>query len=1289
MAGVRLNPSNNPFTNTGTITGYDYGVYGAGFRFTVSNLGTITAAHGPAVELLGGGVVSNGSAKNSTATIAGSVGVEIAGAGGGTITNLASITGSLDGVLLLSGGTITNGDIRATAATISGGDLGIFVQNAAGTIANFGSIVGGTDGAVLWAGGAVSNGSARLTSATIRGTAFGVVVDFIAGNVSNFGTIIATSGATPSPSGSTATYNAGVGFSHNSGHLTNAASGLIRGTDNGVAFFTNVPSISAGFGTVVNLGSIAGGSDGILMQAGGTVANGDVHTTNATISGGTTGIYDTGAAATITNSGTVAGGTTGIYLGAGGTVINLVSAGRQAVVNGSQNGIAARGTTDVTNKGLISSNRYGVYLSNGSVTNGGVGAAGAMITAVSVGVRFSSGNSAATVTNQGSIVGGTWGVYLGSGGMVANLPVGSIPGSIRGGQIGVYVNHGSGTVTSAGVISGSTIGVDLLNGGVVNNTLSRGIAGTISGATYGVFANGAAATVTNRGTINSGFYSVDLRDGGRVSNYGSLTGVLDYGGTVTNLGLISPSGTDVGVNLPIAGAVVNGSPSVPTAHIIGFHAVIVSGGTVTNYGYVQGHQDGISVTGGLDGSVDNSGTITAINDVTFSAGGSLVNRTGGIVLSGNESVQFFTQSTGSASATVTNAGTIAAPFGVAIDFMSRGAGQVLNETVANSGSITAANGAIEMGGGTVTNGTSAIISASAGHTAILGRSDSPDSVTVTNSGTISGGTGLDLQNGGTVSNGGTITGSDGTAARFGSSNNRLVIDPGGVFNGNVIGGSSNSLSNVLELAMGPGAGSISGIGAQFANFGFVVVDAGASWTCTGSNSIASVSELAVYGALTNAGDLQGNVDLQGGGSLSNVAGATVNGTAYGVAGAVTVTNADVISSTAAGGVKLEAGGLVTNGSTSASIVGANYGVYIGGDAGSVTNIGTITGPAVAGVLLNASGSVVNGDVAAAGASITGWSGVALYADGTVTNLGTITGGGFAGIDLVQGGSINNNKSGIVAGTVQANLFGVAVEGGAATISNAGTIAGATGIGFYPGAIGTVSTSGMISGTGGTAIDFGTGSDNVLKVLPGAVIQGTVTGAGSNTLELAGGGATGVISDVGTSFTSFGQLQIDSAASWRMSGPNTIAHVTDNGILTLVSNASLDVTMAVDPGDTGIYQLESNSDLEIASIIGTNTQMEFLGSAQITVDHFDAFGTNVGTSAYTGPLVEQFVAGDSVDLADFTVGGVSLSYTAATGLLQIANTASQHATLQFQDPTLGAGNFHFADDGTGHTLITHS
>ena len=181
---------------------------------------------------------------------------------------------------------------------------------------------------------------------------------------------------------------------------------------------------------------------------------------------------------------------------------------------------------------------------------------------------------------------------------------------------------------------------------------------------------------------------------------------------------------------------------------------------------------------------------------------------------------------------------------------------------------------------------------------------------------------------------------------------------------------------------------------------------------------------------------------------------------------------------------------------------------------------------------------------------------------------------------------------------------------------------------------------------------------------------------------------GSIGQIGSSaFSNFQTLTDDAGGDWTLTGSNTIANLTDNG--SLVTAGSLDVSSAVSSTSTGQFDLQAGGSLEVAADAAVNSQIDFLGASQLTIDNAALFGTGVGGSSYAGPLLENFVTGDTIDLHSFSATGAALLYNPADGLLQITNGSSQVATLDFQNSTLGTGSFSFASDGGGGIKITHS
>ena len=142
--------------------------------------------------------------------------------------------------------------------------------------------------------------------------------------------------------------------------------------------------------------------------------------------------------------------------------------------------------------------------------------------------------------------------------------------------------------------------------------------------------------------------------------------------------------------------------------------------------------------------------------------------------------------------------------------------------------------------------------------------------------------------------------------------------------------------------------------------------------------------------------------------------------------------------------------------------------------------------------------------------------------GSISGANTASGHAQSGIWLSNGGSVTNQSGGVING-----FYGVYGAGGDVTVLNAGEID---------------------AGAGNFAIRLAGGSTNRVIVDPGAVFVGTVSGGNSiganalSYLELAAGrgaGATGTLSGLGSYYVDFAQIEVDSGASWAVTGVNTI------------------------------------------------------------------------------------------------------------------------------------------------------
>jgi hypothetical protein len=695
-----------------------------------------------------------------------------------------------------------------------------------------------------------------------------------------------------------------------------------------------------------------------------------------------------------------------------------------------------------------------------------------------------------------------------------------------------------GSVSNYGLmITDGTDNVYLENGGYVSNS------GTMISSRDNIGITGAAGTAVNTGTLEGGF-GIELEDGGTGTNSGVITGEggLGAGGTyasyLKNTGIVNVIYD--GMELVAPGTAVNaGTILVSGAEVSGI--ILENGGLASNSGSISISGDSTGITS-YGGTVNNSGNITT---GTLSVG--IFARIGGLVV---------------------NSGTI----------------------------ISGREGIILDGGATLSNtGSSSVISG------IYGGVVAGQGSTVFNAGTILGirsnSYGISLQGAGTIINSGTISGAGEAVDFSGSGDDRLIIDPGAVFIGNISAGGSG---NTLEFASGSSAGTLAGIGGSITGFATIALDAGASWNLTAN--VAGLAEITGFSAgdsidltgfaatqatlgtyagetelvLSNAsasytitlagGTAQLAVESDGSGGAELVA-ATPNLLGVGIANGVTltangayqssftITSFGAIDTNGSYGVfttlsaatlinsgvvesglaaaVLYAGGAVSNLGTGAIIAAGFRGVDIVNGAGTVTNQGTITAGSNAGVYLGIGGTVSN---SGATALIRGSYGIEInQAAGTVLNSGTILATGRYGVLLFDGGSVGNTGT---AALISGQDAGVDIRG-TGTADNAGTILSTLADGgrqYFAVNLaggGTLTNSGMISGVD-SGVNFGGSGNDLLVEMAGAVIHGSITASGSgNVLELAS--STNASSGTIGQFTGFDTIQIDAGATWDILG----------------------------------------------------------------------------------------------------------------------------------------------------------
>jgi fibronectin-binding autotransporter adhesin len=382
---------------------------------------------------------------------------------------------------------------------------------------------------------------------------------------------------------------------------------------------------------------------------------------------------------------------------------------------------------------------------------------------------------------------------------------------------------------------------------------------------------------------------------------------------------------------------------------------------------------------------------------------------------------------------------------------------------------------------------------------------------------------------------------------------------------------------------------------------------------------------------------------------------------------------------------------IVNGTTSdtkASITGFNgLSTNAGTTTTTLANYASITGTNYAAII--SQGTITNGSAQDTAATISGAYAVTVGGGaGTVNNFGNITGGANGyGVVLDYGGSITNGSSTDKTASITGSY---AVEGGGgATITNYGTIKGGYQAIIASGKV--INYGSIIGGSSGVAISFNPGGRLVEE--PGSTITGAVIGGG-NTLELASGASAGSITNLGsgTALSGFGTVDVDAGSTWTFNGTNTVGTIINNGTAAIAAGGSLSVTSSVDPSSSGVFLLKGNATFDVAAALGTNEKIQFLSGTtgnKLTIDKTSSFGTHVGTSSYAGALLENFAAGDIIDLKGISNSGLQLAYSSSSNDLQVTGSGGALATLKFQGSTLGAGSFHIASDGSGGTFITHS
>jgi len=535
--------------NSGLIIGGSGSLAGAGVylyaQSTLNNQGTLIGGYGTSygngARVKYGDFITNGAATDSSALILGNNGVVIEG--NSSLDNYGTIAGRNNGVYILQTISAPAGLVNQASGTIIGLQAGVYLKSSP----------------------SVTNTGLILNAGQITASLAGIYEHGVGGTILNTGTITVLGFGTPA-------FGDGI-FITGGAEVVNGSSTGTGAVIGGLGIGFGIDMSSGAFGptiasvgTVINYGTVHGGSQQGVQLAAGTVVNGTAFDSQALI----TGIGINGNAV-VENFGT---------LNANGEVAPALQAfGAGIILNGATNDTAA----------LIEST---------GVSN------------VSLG-RFS------TLTNYGTIQGGSIvGIYSQSG-VISNAATGVIIGGKFGANVAGY---GAQTVINAGVIEG-TIALNAVAQYAYNDVFSN--AGTIasllgSSGTAIQFSKGNDLLIDDPagvfiGTVSGGKgeNTIELAAGGAGSIAGLGTQFTQFSTINLDPGAIwQIEGDSAGL---ASGQTINGFAAGD--------AIILDGFTETGFSYVSGA--GIELTGSnaTSATIDIAGSFsTSFNVENVAAG---------------------------------------------------------------------------------------------------------------------------------------------------------------------------------------------------------------------------------------------------------------------------------------------------------------------------------------------------------------------------------------------------------------------------------------------------------------------------------------------------------------------------------------------------------------------------------------------------------------------------------------------------------------------------------------------
>ena len=964
-------------------------------------------------------------------------------------------------------------------------------------------------------------------------------------------------------------------------------------------------------GTVTTTGA---GSIGLLATGSGAGEEGPVasqiNVTNLTIS--TTGLDAFGVQADTGTLVSVTGGSV-MVSGNGSIAVNSFGAGSNIQMSG----------VTVTTSGEVDTETGNPGVALSAFNGGAITFAGGSLT--------TTGASADAVASDGS------------GSSIA-LSGGTTILTMNNGSAGLVV-VGSGAAATATGISITTHGNEDTSDGFLAFGAYNGQDSAIG------FPNGGTMQLTNTIILTTGSNAPGVE-----TNSGGVTTIS--GGSVTTLGIGSPAlfATGAGSSITATGVAVatsgNSNPSTNSSSN-GFDVedearAVFSGGSISTAG-----NGAYAVVAESGGSISLSGT--TISTVGNGSGGLGINGSGSEIDAAGVTI-----ATTGAMDPVTGLhsyGVYNGPFG---EFTSGGVAKLTDVSISTQGvqmyGVITSTGATTsiLGGSIATTGTQANgVLAENGGTVTIGVSNS-GATSVTTSGTSA--PGVVAYVGGAVQ----ITGA--TIATNGDGSSGLSLNGAG--SSITATGISVTTRGGVDTATGdhadgafngpyPPGGVTSGGFLSMVNSTVATSGAIADGVVTGTGGTTTISG----GSVTTSGPSSYAIAVNGGGAVT-LNGTTISTTANGsggfsVEGAGSTLTASGVSVTTQGAIdpttgdhsyglyngpsgSITSGGVATLTDTTISTQGADMHDVVTGAGGSTTLIGTnlsTAGPGANGVFTNAGGvtNINGGSVNTAGQDAHALFVTGLGSQGNLSGAGAFatTGAGAIGLYAALGGVISS------AGSVT-------------TISTAGSVSPATGLGAY--GVNADGAGSQITLGSATITTSGTGATGLFasdRASSGAA--GTITATGTLNVQTKSASASAVaLQGNGAAITATGGGTITAAGTAIAFMGGTGQSATFDNFA--IGNLSGDLVFA----DPSTATLNFNNTTANA---GTNNLLDATAGSAITL--------NANASALTGAIRTDAASTSNINLTN----GATWNLTAPS---TVTNLNVTHSIIVFAPPGSGGG-----------------